>query len=41
MSTKSRIVDFMEEKAYKPLTAEELLQKFSIGNKDKRNFWIC
>ena len=38
MSTKSKIVDFMKEQAYKPLTAEELRQEFNISERDKNKF---
>ena len=38
MNTKNKIVDFMKEQAYKPLTAEELLQEFDISNRDQDRF---
>ena len=38
MSSKTKIVDFMKEQAYKPLTAEELLNEFNIPNQEKDKF---
>ena len=38
MNTKNKIVEFMKEKAYKPLTAQELLEEFDISNQDRERF---
>ncbi|AGB41988.1 ribonuclease R [Halobacteroides halobius DSM 5150] len=38
MRIKKTILNFMKEKAYKPITAEELLEVFEIPEKDKNMF---
>ena len=38
MNTKDKIGEFMKEKAYKPLTAQELLEEFDISNQDRERF---
>lgn len=35
---KSRIIEFIEEKAYKPLTAAELCEAFALSDKEKAEF---
>ena len=39
MSTKDNLVDFMKEKAYKPMSREELSKIFSLSKKEESDFF--